>query len=121
MAIFAVQYPIFQRAMRVIGSISNSYPAVITTTFAHQYKTGLIVRLNIPTGYGMTAINQKYTPIIVTSPTTFTMDLDTTELDPFVAPTAYPYSSQYAQVTPIGEVNEILTNATQNVLPYNAI
>ena len=120
MSILAVQDPVFQRAMRVISSITNDYPAVVTTTFAHQYLTGLIVRLNIPKGYGMTQANQLYGPIIVTGDTTFTIDIDTMYFDVFAYPSTFPENQQYPQVTPIGETNDILSNATQNVLPYSA-
>lgn len=199
MSILADQNPVFQRAMRVISSITNDYPAVVTTTFAHQYLTGLIVRLNIPKGYGMTQANQLYGPIIVTGDSTFTIDIDTTYFDPFISqqnvgttdalgsasgtisgtdllvglgqtfyignqvftvvvpngsmvtrtvgvstgtmdlatgdfaftgtqtltdifwlPVSFPYSYQYPQVVPLAETNDILSNATQNVLPYSA-
>jgi len=120
MAILAQQFPVFQKAMRIIDSITNAYPAAVTTTFDHQYITGMIVRLNVPTGFGMLQANQLYGPIIVTGDTTFTIDIDTTYFDAFSAPVTYPLSYQYAQVTPIGEVSSMLTAATQNVLPYIA-
>jgi len=120
MAILAYPYPMFQRAMRIIASVTNGYPAVVTTTFNHQYITGMIVRLNIPTGYGMVQANQKYAPITVTGDTTFTIDINTTNFPAFVVPASFPYNAQYAQVTPIGELNYTLQAATQNVLPYMA-
>lgn len=118
--ILATPYPIFQRAMRIISSITNDTHAQVTTTFAHQYITGMIVRLNVPLGFGMTQVNQQYAPIVVTSPTTFTIDIDTQFYDPFVVPVGYPESYQSAVVTPVGEINSILTAATVNVLPYQA-
>lgn len=120
MTILAQRFPVFQQAMRIIQSISNSDPVVVTTTFPHQYATGLIVRLNVPQGFGMLQINRLYGPIVVTGDMTFTMAINSTSFDPFVAPTAYPDSYQSAQVTPIGELNEQLQQATRNVLPYAA-
>ena len=112
---YAPEFPTFQRAMRIIASITNSNPAIVTTTFHHDYSTGLIVRLNIPLGFGMQQANQASAAIVVTGETTFTMDLDTSAFDAFMVPSP---SYQCANVTPIGEINEILTQATQNVLPY---
>jgi hypothetical protein len=193
MSILVVSEPIFQRAMRVISSITNAYPAVVTTTTDHQYITGMIIRLNIPKGFGMQQANQKFGKIIVTGDTTFSIDIDTTGMDQFLslislgntngsgnisgtistnvvpleigqsffigeesyltivdngalysdgdgsgtfdvstgvysitgapASTAayftqvlYPLSLQYAQCTPIGELNSMLDASTQNVL-----
>jgi len=120
MSILATENPVFQRAMRIISSITNANPAVVTTTFDHQYLTGMIVRLNIPRGYGMTQANRLYGPIIVTGDTTFTIDIDTTHFDIFAAPSTFPENQQSAQVTPIGELSDTLLNATQNVLPFPA-
>ena len=58
MSILVASQPIFQRAMRVISTITNENPAIVLTTTDHQYITGMIVRLNIPKGYGMQQANQ---------------------------------------------------------------
>jgi len=120
MSVLAVPFPIFQRAMRIITNITNAEVAVVTTSFAHQYVSGMIVRLNVPAGFGMTQVNQKYAPIQVLSDTTFSIALDTQFYDPFVIASSYPQSYQSATVTPIGEINSLLVAATQNVLPYQA-
>jgi len=112
--------PIYQPAMRVISAISQSFPVTITTTFAHQYITGTIVRIDIPVGLGMPQINQQTGPISVTGATTFTMPIDTTYYDAFTAPSgSFPPAFQDGQVVPIGEVNELLKAATNNVLNPN--
>jgi hypothetical protein len=122
MSIVAFPYPVYQPAMRIIASVTNAFPATVTTTFAHQYLSGTIIRLIIPTGFGMVQANQLYGPINVTGPTTFTIDIDTTFFDAFAVPSSspsnFPLNYQYAQTIPIGEINSILTAATQNVLPY---
>ena len=121
MPILAVPYPVFQHAMRIISSITNAENALVTTTFNHQYVTGMIVRLNIPQGYGMLEVNQKQGTITVISDTTFTIDIDTTYFNQFTTPSTFPDNSQYPQVVPVGEINQILIAATRNVLPYSAI
>lgn len=118
MSILAIAYPTYQPAMRIISSITRDITPTVTTSFAHQYETGLIVRIDIPTGFGMSQLNGQSFPITVTGNTTFTIDIDTRFYDSFLAPVSYPYSYQSAQVIPIGELNEMLTSAVRNVLPY---
>lgn len=118
MSIQAQSYPVYQPAMRIITNITNGYPATVTTSFAHQYGTGLIIRLVLPPGWGMVQANQLSSDITVTSPTTFTINLDTTLFNSFETP-ATP--SQYAQSVPIGEINSTVYLATKNVLPYGAL
>jgi hypothetical protein len=116
---YAYQNPVFQPAMRVITAVTNAFPVTITTSFAHQYNSGLIVRINMPPHYGMDMLNQAYAPITVTSPTTFTMPIDTTTYTPFVVPPLNPGHNWTApQVVPIGSVSSDIYLATQNVLPY---
>lgn len=118
MSILAIQNPIFKPAMRIIDDITNANPALVTTTFNHNYMTGLIVRLIIPPGFGMQEVNEKQGTITVISDTTFTIDIDTTLFSAFSTAPSYPDDRQFAQVVPIGEVNSMLTQAVQNVLPY---
>ena len=118
MAFEAQQFPIFQPSMRLVTAITNAESASVTTSFAHQYVDGTIVRFDIPSGYGMPQIDRQFGEIVVTSPTTFTVTLDTTSYQPFVLPALYPNVAQFAQVVPIGSANRTLAPAKQNVLPY---
>lgn len=115
MVIFPFEKPVFQPAMRAIAAITNSNPAIVTTTINHLYITGTIVRLDIPPLAGMQQANQQFGPIVVTGPTTFTIGIDTTYYDVFT-PLLSPL--QQAQAVPIAENSDILTAAVQNVLPY---
>jgi len=118
MSILAIPSPTYQPAMRIISAITNANPAAITTTFDHDYTTGMIVRLIIPKGYGMLQANELSGSITVTADDAFTINIDTVDFDTFAAPTSLPLSAQSAQVVPVGEVNELLSAATRNVLPY---
>lgn len=115
---YAVPFPVYQPAMRVIANITNAVIATITTTFDHQYIVGLKVRIDVPPSGGMIQANQLVGTILtIPTLTTFTIDIDTTTFDAFVLPSGnLPY--QDSQVVPIGEINELLTGAVQNVLPY---
>lgn len=120
MARLAQRKPVFQRAMRIIDNITNANPAEVTTSFPHQYGSGEIVRLVIPRGFGMQQANQLTGTIVVTGDTTFDINIDTTLFDVFSTPVTFPLNSQYSQVVPVGEISDLLTGATQNVLPYPA-
>lgn len=119
----AIPDPAYQPAMRNILSINNDYPCLVTTTFDgttpgdHLYLTGVILRLNIPNGFGMTQANELTSAITVTSPTTFTMNIDTRNFDAFVIPDRNPgHFGTPATCTVVGEVNSSLQSAVQNVL-----
>lgn len=127
MALFAVINPIFQPAMRIIESITpnnvmQGIVLIITTTFDHGYKDGLIVRLVIPLGFGMVQVNGLTSAVVVTASNQFLFFIDEIiPLDSFVQPIAPAYrAAQRAQVVPVGEVNASLASATQNVLPFGA-
>lgn len=107
--------PMFQPAMRIISTITNSNPATVTTTIDHDYISGEIVRLIIPKGFGMPQADKKYGEITVTGTDTFTIDIDTTHFDPFSPPSPLPDAFTCAQTIPIGEVASILSGATKNV------
>lgn len=116
---YANPFPVFQPAMRIISAITQANPAVVTTTFDHQYKTGTVVRLDIPPACGMQQINQMTGAIIVTGSNAFAVTIDSTQFAPFaILVSPPPYVDTCAQVVPIGELNETLKAALQNVLPY---
>lgn len=117
---YAVPEPTFQPAMRLISAITQAVNAQVTTTFDHNYRTGLIVRFYIPRPDGMTQLDGKVGTITVVDDTNFTVDIDTRAFDPFAipgSPGAHDFTC--AQVIPIGEVNSTLDQATRNVLPYS--
>lgn len=116
---YAPMFPVFQPAMRIIAAITTTNPAIVTTTFAHQYKDGTIVRLDIPSADGMPQMNGLTGTITITSSTTFAINIDATSFQPFAIPISpLPQTNTCAMVVPIGEVSATLQAATVNVLPY---
>jgi hypothetical protein len=114
----ALEHPVFGPAMRLIASITNATIPTVTTTFAHGYVDGTIVRFDIPPALGMQQINQMTSAILVTGLTTFTIAIDTTNFEPFVIPVGTaPQVDICGLVVPIGEVNETLKAAVRNLLP----
>jgi hypothetical protein len=120
MAILAEQYPMYQPAMRVVIAVTNGFPALVTTSFAHQYIDGLIARLVIPEGFGMVlAPRQALGEVTVVNDTQFLLSINTLHVEPFVIPPPFPGAfTTPAQIVPVGEINSSLRSATQNVLPY---
>jgi hypothetical protein len=118
---FAYVNPPFQPAMRIITAITQANPASVTTSFAHLYKSNLIVRLDIPPACGMQQINGMTGTITVTSPTTFLITIDSTLFSPFAIPVSPPANVfTCAQVVPIGEDNGTLSSAVKNTLPHTS-
>lgn len=118
---WAYRNPVYAPAMRIVTGITNANPCVVTTSFAHGYLTGTIVRIDIPTqpritqSFGMQQINQQFAPLTVLSPTTFSLPIDTTFYDPFVSiPDSYKFTCP--QSVPIGELASMLTAAVNNQL-----
>ena len=115
----AIEDPTFQRAMRLVSAITNANPAAVTTTFDHDYATGDIVRLRVPSAFGMIQIDKLVGEITVTGTGVFTVNIDTTLFDSFSVPASIPwYVSVHAQVMPVGEITANLGSATQNTLPH---
>jgi len=109
--------PIYMPALRDIASITQAFPALVTTTFDHGYITGNIVRLYIPKNFGMQQANKLKGSIAVQSPTSFTIAIDTTHMDAFVIPPLQPgFNYTPAQCVPIGEDTDTLKSAFVNVL-----
>ena len=109
--------PVYKPAMRLISAISTINPVEITTTIDHGYTSGLIVRVTCPNVDGMSQINKLTGIIAVTGATTFTMPIDATAFDIFAipgAPGAHDFTC--AQVIPIAEASDMLSEATRNIL-----
>ena len=110
----AIVDPLFLPAMRIITNITNAYPAVVTTSFAHNLLDGEIVRIVVPTIYKMTQINQLSGTVLVIDPVTFSIDIDTRFFDAFVVPPLNYHTC--SQVVPFAEANAMLRAAVHNVL-----
>lgn len=120
----SIQNPIYKPAVRDILSITQAFPAVVTTTFDgttpgdNSYLTGLIVRLFIPNNYGMVQLNQEIFTITVLTSSTFSIPVDARFFDPFVIPTEVALQPLFnpAQVVPIGESTDTLDQTFINTL-----
>jgi hypothetical protein len=116
--ITATQYPSFQPAFRELIAISNSNPVIFTTSFNHNYLTGLIVRIDLPVTSGMVQIQGQYGPITVINQTQFSLPIDSTDYDPFIYHLLGP---QFPFVVPFAEDTMQLYQAIRNVMPNNIL
>ena len=97
---------------RTVASITNANPGVVTTSSPHGYFNGLQVRFFFPANFGFTqSLGQIYT-ITVLSPTTFSLNANTT----FYSPFNDSVTTQTPQVIPVAEVALTLKNAEMNTL-----
>lgn len=105
----------FTPQAREIEDITNSFPAVVTTTDPHGYLSLLLIRFFLPppTYFGMQALNSQVYQITVLSPTTFSVQADTSLMDAFTT----VGTEQVPQVTPTAENAFILYQAERNALP----
>lgn len=114
---YAYQSPVYGPAMRLISSITQATAATVTTTFAHGYVDGTVVRFDIPPACGMQQLDQQTASIVVTGSTTFTVPIDTTYYQPFTVPVGLgPFINICAQVVPLGSDNKTLEPAVVNQL-----
>ena len=95
---------------QTVANVTRSNPGVVTTTQASGYMNGLFVRFYFPVSFGMNQLNQNIYEVTVLSPTTFAIDVDTSNFDSFTVLSA----SQTAQVIPVGEVSNIISEAVMN-------
>lgn len=110
---YADSDPTFQPIKRLILTLTKASPAVITTTFDHDYTSGIVLRLKIPEEYGMSQANDFLGEITVIESNTFTINLDTTGFDTFVAP---DNPTTCPQTIPVGETGALLQASFRNVL-----
>lgn len=105
----------FTPQARVISNITNANPAVVTTTQPHGYLTLLFIRffLPAPTYFGMQQLNGQFSQIIVLSPTTFSIPIDTTQINAFTT----SGNSQVPQCISMAENASTLLQAERNALP----
>jgi hypothetical protein len=107
-----VATPVWQPNYNVISSITNAKPGVVTTASNHGYYSGLIVQFFFGRLFGMQQLIGNIYTIIVLSPTTFSINQDTTAFDAFTIGT----TKQQPQVVPVGEVASTLKNVERNLL-----
>ena len=90
----------FQPRRRLISSVTNALQAIVTTTENHGYILDQVVRLIVPSDYGMEIDYVKGKIVSIPADNQFKVNIDTTRLFPYATPTEPPAFTQ-AHVVPI--------------------
>ena len=98
---------------KTITSITQAANGVVTTSQSHGFFTGAFVRIVLPGNFGMYQINGQVFQITVLSPTTFSLNSNTSTYDAFNASLT---TSQAPQVVPVGEIALSLASVERNTL-----
>lgn len=96
------QYNVEQNLLvQPIASISNSYPMIVTTTNDHGYVAGMMVSFLIPVQYGLGQLTGINVQVLATpTPTTLSIDFDSSQLNFFSYPSPLPNAYTPASVIP---------------------
>lgn len=113
--------PIFYPRRRTITKITQATQAVVTLSVTHGYKVGQLVRMIIPSQFGMTQMNGLQATIVAVNTTTttgnsITLNVDSTAFTAFAFPLTAVYPFSPAEVVPMGE-----DTAEANLLGVNAL
>lgn len=111
--------PVVPMFLRIVA-ITQSKPAIITITGQipdNIYIVGQMVYLSIPFTYGMFQANGLSVQLIGINVNQFTVNLDSTQFDPFVVPTPSHFTEAPATLSPAGSRNTF--NVTS--LPFHSL
>ena len=105
-----------------ITAISKAAFAVIDftvepVTASDTYIEGQLIRLNIPFGYGMQQANGRTVKIVGISGLTVTVDMDSTQYDPFVFVSSGEIPASFS---PAGSQNLEFNNTTR-LVPFQSL
>ena len=107
-----------------ITAITQSSPMVITvdvtnpSTWANTYIVGMAVRLMVPYEFGMYQANNLVGTITNIDDSDFTLNLDSSQFDPFVVPVGNVTAP--ATIAPNGSRNLQYNNST-NAVPFQSL
>lgn len=114
----------FYPKSRYITAITQAASAVITLSVTHGYTVGQLVRIIVPSEFGMTQMNNRLVTItaINTATNTITVNVDSTAFTAFAYPTSAIAAAgvTFPQVVPVGETASatyanLLDDATRNI------
>ena len=104
---------------RFISGITAAASAVVTTTVDHGYTVGQVVRMNVPSAYGMLEMNGLKGTITAVTASTFTLNIDSSAFTAFAFPLTAIAPFNFATVVPFGDAavtpyESVLDGATLN-------
>lgn len=113
----------FTPSQAIIVDIDRGNNTLVSTYGTHGFSVGVSVRFVIPLERGMQQLNNIISVISATTPTTFTVQVNSTYFEPFIPTDAFPLNTYryLAQAIPVSESAFTLINATKNsgtIRPY---
>jgi hypothetical protein len=106
---------VFYPAVAYINAITQAQNAVVTFTANHDYTVGENIGFRVTKPFGMFEINQMIGLVLAITPTTVTVNIDTSNFTPFsyasintagtTPPTCVPSSSGVAPMQAVPTVN----------------
>lgn len=109
----------FSPSKYYITGITVAVAAVITTSTAHNYLVGDVIRVHVPAAFGMTEIEGLQANVTAVTASTITTDIDSSAFTAFAFPTSAIAAGgiSFPHVVPVGERGK-LTSATHNIGQY---
>ncbi len=86
--------------VKTILSITQAFPAVLTTSTDHGYPAGLMVTFFIPNQFGMIQLNNQNIQVLSVTNNTLTLNVDSTNYTPFAYPSPLPEAYTNPSVIP---------------------
>lgn len=105
----------FQPSRFVISAISFGVNTTVTTSVAHNYVIGQLVRLLIPSKYGSIGLNEQLGYVIsIPSATSVEVNINSQGTTPFIpSPTFIAFQSQTPpQIVAVGDINSGIVNSS---------
>lgn len=75
---------------QVIDSITQAFPAVLTTVDDHGYVAGMNVSFLIPIQFGMVQLNNQNIQVLSVTSNSLTLNIDSSNYTPFAYPSPLP-------------------------------
>jgi len=83
-----------------IASITQAYPAVLTTVVDHGYQAGINVTFQISPQFGMTQLNGLNIQVLSVTNNSLSINIDTSNFTPFAYPSPLPNAYTLPSVIP---------------------
>ena len=113
--------PLYVPQRRTITNITQAAQAVVTTSTNHGLTIGQVVRVLVPSRFGMSQANRIQAKIVNATATTLTLDMNSSGFTAFAYPTVAQYPVNFPQIVPIGSgptglpAQSLLDDQTDNV------
>jgi hypothetical protein len=86
--------------IQTIASITQAFPAILTTVNDHNYVAGMNVSFLIPTQFGMVELNNQNVQVLEVTSNTLTLNVDTRNYTAFAYPSPLPSAYTPPSVVP---------------------